>query len=226
MALRPQRTLGELRDELARKLGFGAQLSALGHLDEVLKGFLRDSQLQLWWQHRFPELWREYEVATGAGQVVYDYPDDCDPLRIFGVWIKVSGIWSELHEGITPLHRSDPITHAWPLRFLLREQLEVWPPPETTAYTLRIEYQAYPERFDADTDRASLYDELVLMHAIADGKNQYEHADADRYEAKMRALLGKLNAGATRHERNIAVQVTSPERRPPVRPVTIDERFS
>lgn len=206
MALAYQKTLGELRDDLARRLGFGAQVGHLGDMDETLKSFLESAQEELWRQFDWPRLRTTHTRDTGIEQEFYDYPDDCDPDRIYQVDVQYEQFWHKLEEGISHRHDSFKDYHWYPIRYERRQQLEVWPLPKGN-YPLRIEYLAKPARFRDDKDRCTIDSHLVFLQALVIAKRHYGQPDADRVENQMKAHLGKLRASEHGNERYIVNQV-------------------
>ena len=212
MSVRRYRTMGDLRDELARRLGFGAQVGNLGDLDETLKSFLRTAQTNLWWALDWTQLRRELIRSTGVGQEQFDYPPDCEPGKIYGLEIQRDSWWSCLVERdaeqdlavnvdalpantwTEALHGPDKSERGIPATYQRAAQhLLLWPVSDRP-YAIKLVYQAYPSRFSADTDRSTLPDELVLSRAIADGKAHYNHADVGRYDQEFQTLLMRLRA--------------------------------
>jgi len=195
------RTLSDLRSELARRLGFGAQGSA-GINSGLLDSFLQNAQDQLYPQFDWRHLITYDEKTTGVGQSLYDYADDCDPLRITEIAVYDTR-WMPMREGITFAMRSDD-SQSIPVRFERFEQMEVWPVPDAQ-YTIRRYYVASPARFTQDNDRASIDDSMILLHAIANAKLHYKQADGQGYGNQMQALMRSLkakNRGASVHSRN------------------------
>jgi hypothetical protein len=48
------------------------------------------------------------------------------------------------------------------------------------------------DRFTQDADRATLDDEMVLLHALANGKAHYRHPDAESYKGQLDALMARI----------------------------------
>lgn len=197
------RTLGELRSELARRLGFGATGSA-GINAGLLDSFLQNAQDQLYPQFDWRHLIKYDEKVTGVGQSLYDYPDDCDPTRITDVAISYGGLWVPMAEGITFDMRSVADSATVPCRYERFAQFEVWPNPDA-AYTIRRYYTASPSRFTQDNDRASIDDALILLHAIANAKLHYRQPDGQGYGTQMQAMMRQVkakNRGQAVHSRD------------------------
>ena len=183
------RTLGELRSELSRRLGFGAQGSS-GINAGLLDSFLQNAQVQLFHSFEWRNLIKHDEETLGVGQQFYDYADDCDPMNIRDVAVWDGMRWVPMEEGITWEMRSDD-TQDQPRRYERYAQMEVWPVPEKQ-YTIRRYYVASPGRFTQDNDRASLDDGLIFLHAVTNAKLHYKQADGEAYANQLNAMLTKL----------------------------------
>lgn len=185
------RTLGELRHELSTRLGFGAMGSA-GINAGILDSFLRNAQEQLFAQLDWRNLIRHDEKQTGVGQAFYDWAADCNPGRLRDIAINDGTRWVPMVEGIDWAMRSDS-NQGVPIRFERGTQMEVWPAPDAI-YTIRRYYTANPARFTQDNDRASLDDDLILLHALVNAKLHYKQADGQTYANQLQAMLDKLTA--------------------------------
>lgn len=185
------RTLGELRSELSRRLGFGAQGSA-GINSDLLDSFLRNAQSQLFASFEWRDRITYDEKTTGASQTEYDWADDCDPSFLRNVAIYDGLRWIPMIEGIDWRMRSDT-AEGLPRRFERYSQMEVWPIPDA-AYTIRRYYVASPARFTQDNDRASIDDALIFLHATANAKLHYKQTDGQTYASQLQAMLDKLKA--------------------------------
>ncbi len=186
------RTLGELRSQLARRLGFGAQGSA-GINSGLLDSFLQSAQDQLYATFDWRHLIKYDEKSTEAGSRLYDWAVDCDPTRITEIAIWDGAYWVPMEEGISWAMRSTADSRTIPARYERFAQMEVWPDPDD-AYTMRRYYVATPARFTQDNDRASLDDGLIFLHALANAKHHYRQPDAQIYGAQLEAHLMKLKS--------------------------------
>jgi hypothetical protein len=185
------RTLGELRSELSRRLGFGAQGSS-GINSYLLDSFLLNAQEQLFASFEWRNLIKYDEKLTGMGQANYDWATDCEPTHIRDVAIWDGTRWVPMQEGISWDMRSDDTQHQ-PLRYERYEQMEVWPVPDAV-YTIRRYYVATPSRFTQDNDRASIDDGLIFLHALTNAKLHYKQTDGEAYANQLNAMLEKLKA--------------------------------
>lgn len=196
------RTLSDLRSELSRRLGFGAQGSA-GINSGLLDSFLQSAQDQLWSQFEWRHLIKYDEKTTGVGQTLYDWATDCDsarPLREIAIYD--GSCWIPLREGISFSMRSDD-SQTIPARYERYAQMEVWPAPDA-AYTIRRYYVRTCDRFTQDNDAATIDDGAVFLHALAAAKAHYKQTDAQIYSQQLSVMLEKLkaqNRGASVHSR-------------------------
>lgn len=185
------KTLGELRSDLSRRLGFGAQGSS-GINSTLLDGFLQNAQDQLFAAFEWRHLIKYDEKTTGIGQTLYDWADDCEPTHLRDVAIYDGSRWVPMHEGITWDNRSFD-QQTIPSRYERYAQMEIWPAPDA-AYTIRRYYAATPSRFTQDNDRASIDDALIFLHAVTNAKIHYKQSDGQAYANQLNAMLDKLKA--------------------------------
>jgi len=208
MSLPTKRSLGDMRQELRDRLGFAATGSQAGPNTSIMNSFLRNGQVQLYWQFDWPQLKKvDKTTVTNQGQVFYDWPDDIDPDRLVNVAMEdtssaTPNIWS-LIEGIDWKHDNYATPQDQPSRFERRDQLEIWPQPDSNNYKIWIEYVKRLNAFTIDTDKATLDEDMILLHALASAKAHYRHKDAEIYGGQILALLGRLKAGGLGHKRFI-----------------------
>lgn len=186
------RTLGELRSELLSRLGMGGMGASGGANQAAIDSYLRNGQAQLYratdWRHL-----QEYEdKTTGVGQTLYDYPVNCSrDRRLLRIETIISGRYRPLDEGITTEMWSNMSTPGYPACFERFAQILLYPEPDA-AYTLRIWYIKDLSRFTQDGDRATLDDDMILLHALANAKAHYRQPDAETYQGQLNSLLASL----------------------------------
>ncbi len=186
------RTLGDLRATLRARLGFGAQGSSGGANQVLLDSFLQNAQVQLYWLQDWRHLIESEDFTTGVGQTLYDFPAGCDrDRRVMKIEVEHSGQWVPIHEGITTAMRSTVTSRSVPARFERFAQLELYPQADA-AYTVRVWYVRDLGAFVEDNDPATLDDQMILLHAIANGKAHYRHPDAQVYEGQLNTLLSSI----------------------------------
>ena len=206
------RTLGALRAELLARLGMGGLGASGGANSALIDSFLRNGQAQLYWMQDWKRLQAYADKTTGVGQNQYDYPEDCArDRRILRVETFINGLYVRLDEGITTQMWSTMDTRSQPARYERLDQVLVYPKADS-AYTLRFWYVKDLARFTLTEDVATLDDEMILLHAIANAKAHYRQPDASIYQGQLNALLGSLRAqtfstnGVYRREDGGAVQ--------------------
>lgn len=193
MALPLKQTLGEIRSQIQIRLGFGmagnAQIVNSGLIDD----FIRGAQESLYLEFDWIELKEVYERQTGVSQQFYDYPPDCNVERIKSISIYWNGQYIPLKEGIE-LHDRGIAQPTIPCKFERREQLEIWPVPQSTDYKLRFEYVRTLLPLVESRDRTSLPSEIVKLYALANAKAHYRQPDAPQYANQLNALLSRIKS--------------------------------
>ena len=210
------RTLAELRSELLSRVGMGAQ-GASGAAQPLLNSFLKNGQTQLYWLQDWKHLTAYADKTLGADQNLLDFPDDCAlNRRVLRVETVYGGQWRVLPEGIDTENWDHMDVPGFPLRYDRYEQVLIYPKADTT-YTVRFWYVKDLARFTQDSDRASLDDEMILLHALTNAKAHYRHPDAPVYQGQLDALFARIrgqsfsNSGITRRR-----EVVDLERKPVV----------
>lgn len=196
MALPTKRNLGDLRQELAARLGYAAQGSTAGPNSLTLNSFLRTSQAFLYEEYDFVELKTEDDTTCGVDQTLYDYPTDCDPMQISAVeLVDNSTSTPNIHpmrQGIYWEHDNYATPSTIPRRYDLLDQIEIWPSPDSVNYDIRLHYIERLATFTSDSDLATINEDLILTLAIGDAKAHYQHPDAPLYFDRAAQLLGSL----------------------------------
>lgn len=186
------RTLGELRGELLARLGMGAMGASGGANQVLIDSFLRDGQSQLYQMQDWRQLTWYQDYTTGVGQNQYDYPDDADQSRrILRIEVVIAGQYIPIKESISTEMWSTMDTQGAPARFEKFEQLLIYPKADA-AYTLRVWYVKDLMPFTENSDRATIDDGMIFLHALANAKAHYRHPDAARYEGQLDNLLARI----------------------------------
>ena len=194
MALPLKSTLGEIRSAIQTRLGFGMAGQAGIVNSPLIDDFIRSAQIQLYDQFDWDELKAVHERTTGADQAYYDYPPDCNIERITGIYVLYDGLNPRrLREGINATIRTNEIGRV-PLFYERRDQIELYPVPESTIYTLRFEYIRTLLPLQVNSDRTSIDSEIVKLHALANAKAHYRQPDAQTYSTQLDAKLNRLKA--------------------------------
>ncbi len=206
MAAFTYRTLGDLRQELRVRLGFGATGASQGANNDLLNSFLQNAQLEVYWLQDWKKLHTYVDKTVGVGQNLVDYPTTAagdsatlDPNRLVPtagskspIWVKDANRWIPLDQGINEdLWDTMDQQDTYPARFELLDQILLWPKSDSLR-TLRIWGIKALDRFTQDGDRASVDDSLIFLHALAHGKTHYGRADAPVYMSQWERISGKI----------------------------------
>lgn len=186
------RTLKQLRDDLAVRLGFGAQNGRIN--EPLLNSFLRSANAQIWAVSEWLHGRKDYEGSLTTPWQFISYPTGCEPGFIRSISVKVSGQWVPLTRGINDAMRSAVTSASYPTHYDENandadvSKVEVWP-ISTANVDYRIEFEAQPSAFTKDTDRSSVPDELVFLHALVNAKLHYRQPDGEGYSSQLNNLL-------------------------------------
>lgn len=207
-------TLGDLRGELLARLGMAAQGSG-GTSQTLLNSFLRNGQHQLYWAQDWKHLTWYADKPLGVGQNLVDFPTACErDRRILKVETVQGGQWIKLLEGIRTEDWSLMDAASFPIRFERFAQALIYPKADSI-YTVRFWYVSDLGRFTQDSDVATMDDQMILLHALANAKAHYRHPDAAQYQGQLADLLSSIRGqafvsqGVVRRETGM-----EPERRP------------
>ena len=205
MALPTARNLGSLRQELRDRLGFASFGSQAGINTAILDSFLRQAQEQLYWEYIPREHIGTSSIQTNDGQKKYDWPDECNPDRLIIVTARDSttstpSTW-KLVEGIEYYHDDYDTPKTPPTRYERRDQIEVWPQPDSNKYFIDLEYVKRLNAFSVDSDKATLDADLILLLALTNSKAHYRHEDAQIYSQQFTRLLEKIKGGTIGEKR-------------------------
>lgn len=197
------RTLLSLRQELMVRLGFGAQKSnPPPGMTDLLNSFLVEAQELLYRRYKALRTERFYSWPLTAGVRMYDFADNAeactkrlDPRKVTWVGVVEGETWRPLICGIPPeaysFGQGGP-----PLRYEIRQCIEVWPTPTATEHYLVIKGHFGLEPFAADTDATTIDDRLVFLLALDNAKAHYGRPDAGRALQQMEVMLQNLVAGS------------------------------
>ncbi len=194
MALPLKRTLGEVRADIQGRLGFGMAGQAGVVNSSLIDSMIRSAQNQLYVHFDFLEMKKVHERITGTDQAFYDYPADCNLDRIIEMGVLYSGRYWKLEEGISLEDRSSSSSGNVPMKYERRDQYELWPVPANNSYTIRTEYIKVLSPLVSNSDRISLPDEAVYLHALSAAKSHYRQPDAQVYANQLTAYLDKIKA--------------------------------
>lgn len=197
------RNLGQLREVLMRRLGFGNQiLNPPPGVAEMMNSFLYEAQYMLY--NRFDTLRTErfFSWPLLAGVRLYglaENVEDCskriNPDKITWAGVVRQGIWSPMMAGINPSLYTFGDTNGYPVFYTVRSCVEIWPAPADTEGSLVIRGNFGLQPFAADSDVATIDDSLIFAFALANAKAHYRQPDANNYVGQTEVLLRSLVAG-------------------------------
>lgn len=193
------RTLETLRTELLARLGMAGMGASGGANLTSIDSFLRNGQAQLYRMQDWRHLTDYQDKTLGQAQNLLDYPNagvmtgrSCArDQRILKVETIYSGQYLQLREGITTDMWSTMETQAQPIRYERYAQMLIYP-KANQVYTVRVWFVADLDPFTEDDDTATLDDEMILLHALANAKAHYRQPDAPTYQGQLNTLLGTL----------------------------------
>lgn len=202
--------LVQLLASLRSKIGHS--LSATVGADELatLKAQLRDTQDRLYDEYAWPFLRQWFSFTLAAGQRYYDMPAGLSLERIERVVVVWNTQVQPLTRGISFEHyaiydsdadtRSSPATN-WDVRWTgSAEQIEIWPLPDSTNYTVKIEGIRNLRPLLADSDVADLDDQLLTLYTAAEILAREKSADAPAKlslaQQRMAVLKGQTATGS------------------------------
>lgn len=224
----PTVTLKQLRERLAKRLGFAVQVE-MGALPPGMAGllddFIRSAHEFLYQQYTPLRQQRMFTWPLVAGQRFYDLDGaegECarilDPGKVS--WVGLSqgdGSWRPLVCGIDPtLYATD--VQGIPTHYEIRQCLELWPAPADTAWKLRIKGGFGPSALDDDDDVLTVDPEAVFLQALATAKAHYQQPDASSYASMATAYVRSRIAGSHQTRRYVPGRC---ERPAAVRPIPV-----
>lgn len=210
----PSRTLEQMREYLMVRLGYAAQLaSPPPGMTDLLNSFLQEAQELAYRDYSVFRMERFFTWQMEPDVKFYDLPNndetgsECtktlDPRKI--TWVGVSNDqswWYPLVCGIRPeLYSFD--ASGWPTHYEIRQCIEVWPPPDSDTWFLRIKgyFELLP--FASDTDTTTIDYTAIGLLALANAKAHFGQPDASNYVQQYRAYIGNLTAGSHMTKRYI-----------------------
>lgn len=203
------KTLLQLRTDMMSRLGFGAQAeNPPPGMAALLNGLLIEAQ-ELLYNRPTGEFRTErfysWPLTINVSQYVLvsnaelTEPTPCNkllnPRQITWAGVERAGIWTPLVYGITPEHYSNAITGR-PLRYDIRQGIEVWPTPSSTDGNLVIKGNFELEPFAVDADKTTINSRAVFLLALANAKAHYRQPDASNYVQQLEVLIDNLVAGS------------------------------
>jgi hypothetical protein len=215
-------TLETLRGRLMRRLGFGNQLAnPPPGMTEIVDSFLHDAQVLIDSRLNSPQRTRFFSWDLVAGQNLYDVADNveqatCTKVLNVGAleWVGIvrpGNLWVPLREGIPPVANSYDASSGYPVRYEIRQCIEVWPAPADTEGQLVIKGTFHLLPFTADADVATVNPDALFMLALALGKKHYRQPDANDYATLAESLIIAQVAGSHGTRRYVPGRGRDPE---------------
>lgn len=198
-------TLAQLRRRLLIRLGYSAQAdNPPPGMADLLNDFLLQSQRFLYRKYDALRTERFFTWTMEQGVRFYDLPDNdetctkqLDPYKLTWVGVEdVNGAWYNLSKGIPPEWYTSVNFQGLPVRYEIRQCIEVFPAPSAEGYKLRIKGHFGLTSFTEDDDKTTIDSELVFLWALANAKAHYGQPDATNYANQATAYLGALVSGA------------------------------
>lgn len=186
------RTLETLRGEILARLGMGGMGASGGANQTLIDSLLRNGQAQLYRMQDWKFMTAYEDKDLGVDQNQLDYPDACKrDQRILRIETVYNGQWRKLIEGIQTEHWNTMDTPSFPSRYERFAQVLIYPKADAL-YTIRFWYVADLGRFTQNDDVATIDDEMVLLHALANAKAHYRQPDAQTYQNQLNTLLASI----------------------------------
>jgi hypothetical protein len=207
-------TLVNLRNRLMLRLGFGAQVATPPPgMTPLLNEFLQSAQAGLY--KRYPARFsrRMFRWTLQAGQRFLGMKNnDDDTVRNLRAdlsrGVNWSGVqdtrntWTPMFEGIDPELYTMATQYGRPVRYEIRECIEVFPAPDN-AYEVWLEANLALNPLVSDSDQTTIDSEVVFLFALATAKLHYAQADAAQTQAIANTYLGELVAGTHLNKRYV-----------------------
>lgn len=196
--------ISDLRDELRR----ANSPSASPDDTASLRRTINHVYATLYYNHDWAFLKQEFPaIQLQAGEQYYDMPDGLDIERIISSRVKWSGDFIDIVRGISleDYNAYDPEDNErnspalkWDVRFTgTKEQIQVWPLPDSSSQSLRFVGVTKVNRLVNDTDICRLDSDLVVLYAAAELLKQQKSEDADAKLQMAQELLRLLRLRST-----------------------------
>lgn len=126
-----------------------------------------------------------------------------DPREV--TWVGLSygdNAWRSLIKGVPPAAYSSSNVGV-PEWYDIRDAIELWPTPTSSAWLLRIKGYFKPLPFEADTDVNTIDWQAIYLKALADAKAFYKQPDAKMAQQELGAYIAELVAAGHTTQRYI-----------------------
>jgi hypothetical protein len=202
-------TLKQQRDDLMRRLGYGAQVNnPPPGMADLLNSFLREAQELIYQRYTATRTERTYSWPLVPGQRFYAIADgvdgattELDPSGL--TWVGIAeDTWRPLAAGIPPELYSHDVTGR-PERYAVGDCIEVWPAPAEATGQLVVRGRFGLLPYVADTDTATADSRAVFLLALANAKAHYRQPDAGNYTQQLEVYIDNLVAGSHQTRRYV-----------------------
>lgn len=139
-----------------------------------------------------------------------------DPREV--TWVGLSygdNAWRTLIKGVPPAAYSSSNVGV-PEWYDIRDAIELWPEPTSSAWLLRIKGYFKPLPFEADTDVNTIDWQAIYLKALADAKAFYKQPDAKMALAELGAYIAELVAAGHTTQRYIPGNIPARNGIPPI----------
>lgn len=186
------RTLETLRAELLARLGMGGMGASGGANQSSIDSFLRNGQAQLYRLQDWKHLITYTDKTLGVSQNLLDYPElAARDKRLLRIEVLQSGRWQQMHEGITTSMWDTMESLSSPVRYERYAQILFYPKADQE-YTIRFWFISDLLPFTENAHVATLDDDMVFLHALANAKAHYRQPDAQTYQGQLNTLLASI----------------------------------
>lgn len=119
-----------------------------------------------------------------------------DPREVSAVYASSNGVnWRPLGEGIEP-YMYNATQSGPPQRYMIRQALEIWPPPADATWQIQVRgyFQCLP--FSADVDINSIDPQAIYLKAKIDAEIHFKRGDPKATGSELEEYIGQLIAGS------------------------------
>lgn len=175
-----QQALSDMLTDLRAEIGHSTNIVHGINDRETLLYYLNRTQVRLYQEYDWPQLFIYRDNLLSPGQRYYPYPDDLAFDDIVRIWLFAPGPLNEVTYGIGPREMafSNPQLgqQSWPTRRWMhnpdRDMFEVWPVPDTSAAEvlpfLRIWGTKTVRTMVNDSDLSTLPPNLIVLFCAAE----------------------------------------------------------
>ncbi len=150
-------------------------------------------------------------TGSTSGQItaMYSPGTECifnfEPYKnIEGAWlVDLNGTWLPMGAGIPPVFYTTVVQPGLPVRYEIRQCIEIFPAPQVDGYQLYIKGHFGKAAFSADSDKPTIDGHLVYLWALANALDYYGKPSAAGVAEQAREHLGSLVAGTHGSKRYI-----------------------